>query len=178
MAVAGYLQSDLEQVERALPLDNIDDQNEISHDAVRYITLHPVSSDVRLIYVALKASHDFKRAADGHSIARKRVKSCGAMAGSPNAHIEKMSQLAFSMMADAITCFVEEDIDLACELIARDKAVDQLQQKNYKLLTDDAVSDLSVTTRFETLLISKSIERIGDHSKNLAEEVIYLLTGE
>ena len=89
-----------------------------------------------------------------------------------------MSDLAYHMMKDAISCFVEEDIDLAREIIQRDKQIDQLNQQNYKLLTSETKITLSAKTRFDTMLISKSIERIADHSKNLAEEVIFLLDGQ
>ena len=51
-----------------------------------------------------------------------------------------MSDLAYHMMKDAISCFVEEDIDLAREIIQRDKQIDQLNQQNYKLLTSETKS--------------------------------------
>lgn len=183
IAVDGFLQSDIEFIEQALPMDDEIDalENEISHDAVRYVTLRgPVSSDVRLIFVALKASHDFERAGDeAHSIAKKARKILNRDGSiSEVLNIAEMSEIAFGMLKDAVNCFVEEDIELARELIARDKRVDKLNQQHFKILTGDNDSGLSATTRFETLLISKSIERIADHAKNLAEEVIYLLTGE
>lgn len=183
-AIDGFLQSDPEQIEKALTMDDDIDQleNEISHHAVRYVTLRgPVSSDVRLIFVALKASHDFERAGDeAHSIAKKarKILNRDGRVLQP-ASIAEMSRIASGMMKDAITCFVEEDVDLAREIIQRDKQVDQLNQQNFEFfLANEAAPGLSAATRFETLLISKSIERIADHSKNLAEEVIFLHTGE
>ncbi len=183
MAVKGFLQNDIELTEDAIQLDDcIDDfETEISHDALRYVTLRaPVSSDVRLIFVALKASHDFERAGDeAHNLAKKArniINRDGRV--SETVKISEMSELAFAMMTDAITCFVEEDIELAREIIERDKRVDKINQQNFALLAQDSGTRISTVTRFETLLISKSIERIADHSKNLAEEVIYLLTGE
>lgn len=183
MAVDGYLQGDIEIIEKANQLDDqIDElESQITHDSVRYVTLRgPVSSDVRLIFVALKASRDFERAGDeAHSITRKARKILTRDSQvSETAAISEMSNLAFQMMKDAISCFVEEDIDLAREIIQRDRQVDLLNQQNYKLLTSDKKLSLGTKTRFDTMLISKSIERIADHSKNLAEEVIFLLDGE
>ena len=90
-----------------------------------------------------------------------------------------MSQLAFEMMRDAITCLVEEDLQQAQEIITRDKQVDALNRENFQLLSSKMSDDTDRNKSYvETILISKSIERIGDHAKNLAEEVIYLLTGE
>ena len=180
MAVDGYLQGDIEIIEKANQLDDQIDELEcqITHDSMRYVTLcGPVSSDVRLIFVALKASRDFERAADeAHSITKKARKILTRDSQiKETASIAEMSELTNLMMKDAISCFVEEDIDLAREVIERDKQIDQLNQQNYKLLTSDKKLNLCIQTRFDTLLISKSIERIADHSKNIAEEVIFLL---
>ena len=179
----GFLQSDLDLVEQAIELDDRIDEldTEIAHDAVRYITLRgPVSSDVRLVFIAIKASGDLERAGDeAHSIAKKTRKILSRDGRTSEvAGIAEMSEIAIGMMKDAITCVVEEDLELAQKLISRDKRVDKLNQNNFKLLAEDSGLEISSATRFETLLISKSIERIADHAKNIAEEVIYLLTGE
>lgn len=184
LAVEGFIESDLEKTQAAIKMDDeIDDlEIEIDRDAVRYITLRsPVSSDVRLIFVAIKASHDLERAGDeAHSIA-KRTRSILTRDGkviNPVA-IGEMSLLAFGMMRDAITSFLDENLELAQGIIERDKEVDKLNKKNYKSLSKDLKGDNGeASTNIETILISKSVERIADHAKNLAEEVIYLLTGE
>ncbi len=183
IAVEGFLQSDLEKTERAIKLDDEIDELEIAIDraSVRYITLRsPVSSDVRLIFVAIKASHDLERAGDeAHSIAKK-TRSILTRDGkvTNTATIEAMSKLAFAMMNDAISCFLEENLELARSIMERDKEVDRLNKENFKSLSADMCHEgIDPSTQIETILISKSIERIADHAKNLAEEVIYLLTG-
>lgn len=183
VAVDGFLAGDIDLVERAIEMDDRIDEldTEIDHDAVRYITLRgPVSSDVRLVFVAIKASGDLERAGDeAHSIAKKTRKILNRDGRTTElAGIAEMGEIALGMMNDAITCFVEEDLELAREIITRDKRVDKVNQQNFKLLAEDSKLDISSPTRFETLLISKSVERIADHAKNIAEEVIYLLTGE
>jgi phosphate transport system protein len=181
LAVEGFIESDLEKTQTAVKMDDeIDDlEVEIDRASVRYITLRsPVSSDVRLIFVAIKASHDLERAGDeAHSIA-KRTRSILTRSGKVTdpVTIEEMSKLAFAMMRDAITSFLDEDLELAKGIIQRDKEVDRLNKENFKNLSSATNGDAS--TQIETILISKSIERIADHAKNLAEEVIYLLTGE
>lgn len=184
VAVDGFLQNDLDLVEKAAGMDDAIDQLEIEidNDSVRYITLRsPMSSDVRLIMVAIKASHDLERAGDeAHSIAKKTRNILRRDGRVPNtAYIEPMGELALRMMRDAITCLVEEDLQKARGIILRDQQVDQLNRENFELLSAKMSSDASVNAScVETILISKSIERIADHAKNLAEEVIYLLTGE
>ncbi len=184
LAVEGFIQSDLEKTQAAVKMDDeIDDlEVQIDRDAVRYITLRsPVAMDVRLIFVAIKASHDLERAGDeAHSIA-KRTRSILTRDGKVTnpVKVEEMSVLAFAMMRDAITSFLDEDLEMAEGIIERDKEVDRLNKENYKALSRGVKEESGeASTSIETILISKSIERIADHAKNLAEEVIYLLTGE
>lgn len=184
LAVEGFLTSDLEKTQRAVKLDDEIDALEIEIDraSVRYITLRsPVSSDVRLIFVAIKASHDLERAGDeAHSIAKKTrniLTRDGAVTN--KVEIEAMSKLAFDMMKDAINCFLEENLEMAESIMERDKEVDRLNKENFQNLAQALrEGGIDPATQIETILISKSIERIADHAKNLAEEVIYLLTGE
>ena len=184
LAVGSFIESDLEKAEAAMKMDDKIDALEIEIDraSVRYITLRgPVSSDVRLIFVAIKASHDLERAGDeAHSIAKhtRNILMRDGKVTKPVA-IEEMSGLAFDMMHDAITSFIDEDLELAQGIIKRDKEVDKLNKQNFKELYKemDGVNG-EASTQVETILISKSIERIADHAKNLAEEVIYLLTGK
>lgn len=184
IAIEGFLESDLEKVSYARKLDDEIDELELEIDraAVRYTTLRgPVSSDMRLIFVAIKAARDLERAGDeAHSIC-KRAQSILTRDGSiqDTAKIGEMGRVTLDLMKDAINCFVEEDLELAKTIFRRDKAVDDLNRDNFALLSKDlGKSEDIAATKFETILISKSIERIGDHAKNLAEEVIYLLTGE
>lgn len=184
LAVEGFIQNDLEKTQAAVKMDDEIDALEIEIDraSVRYITLRsPVSSDVRLIFVAIKASHDLERAGDeAHSIAKhtRKILTREGKVTNPVA-IEKMSQLAFAMMRDAITSFLDEDLEMAQGIIERDKEVDRLNKQNYTTLYKEMAREMGESsTHVETILISKSIERIADHAKNLAEEVIYLLTGE
>lgn len=184
LSTKGFLESDLELTQKAVSLDDEIDELEVQvdRDAVRYISLRsPVSSDVRLLFVAIKASHDLERAGDeAHSIAKKTRSILSRDGRVPHlAQIEEMGELAFDMMRDAITSLVEEDIELARDIIKRDKQVDKINRANFKTLSASMNGDSETNSScVETILISKSIERIGDHAKNLAEEVIYLLTGK
>jgi len=183
IAVDGGLENDLGKIDQALALDDAIDALEVEIDqaSVRYITLRsPVSSDVRFILVAIKASHDLERAGDeAHSIAlrAKEILTSDGRSGN-TVSIEQMSLLGCSMMTDAISALVEEDVELAKAVILRDKEVNRLHHQNFKTLTIGISDDGTETqTRFQKVFISKSIERIADHAKNLAEEVIYLLEG-
>ncbi len=183
IAIEGFLENNLEKLTQATSLDNTIDQleAEIDQASVRYITLRsPVSIDVRFILVAIKASHDLERAGDeAEKIATqaKKILSKDGVSGE-TATIGEMNKLASSMMQDAITALIEEDVELARQVIDRDKKVNRLNKKNFKFFSVAPEGELTENaTHFQKIFISKSIERIADHAKNLAEEVIYLLTG-
>ena len=94
------------------------------------------------------------------------------------ANIAQMIKLASAMMQDAITALIEEDVELAREIIKRDKEVNRLNKKNFKFFSASTENDRTENaTCFQKIFISKAIERIADHAKNLADEVIYLLSG-
>lgn len=183
-AVDSFLNSNIDLAQEAFDMDDEIDalEGQIDRESVRYITLRsPVSTDVRLTLVAIKASRNLERAGDeAHSIAkntRNILKRDGTI--KETAEIGAMSVIAFEMMNDAIASLIEEDAEKAYTVIKRDKSVDRIHKSNFKTLVSSANGDTaSNTTCVETILISKSIERIGDHAKNLAEDVIYLLTGE
>ena len=183
IAVEGFLENDLEKLTQAVAMDDMIDQLEVEIDraSVRYITLRaPVSIDVRFILVAIKASHDLERAGDEAekiALQGKKILSKDGISGE-TAAIGEMSKIASSMMQDAITALIEEDVELAHEVIARDKEVNQLNKENFKFFSVGSENDMTENaTHFQKIFISKSIERIADHAKNLAEEVIYLLKG-
>ena len=180
LAIDGFLEDDLSKLNQAISLDDAIDELEVEIDqaSVRYITLRsPVSSDVRFILVAIKASHDLERAGDeAHNIAlrAKNILNQDGRSGDTMT-IKQMSQLTCLMMKDAITALVEKDLELAHAVIQRDKEVNVLHKENFKILTIGSADDSETSTSFQKVFISKSIERIADHAKNLAEEVIYLL---
>jgi len=183
-AMQGLLESDLEPIDAALSMDDAIDQLEIDIDqaAVRYVTLRaPVSSDARLLFVAIKASHDFERVGDeGHTVAKKSRQVIVRQGQVANTlHLREMSQLATGMLADAISSLVDEDSAKARDLIDRDKRVDELNLENITQLTSRADrGDITADTAVDLIFVSKSLERVADHAKNLAQDVLYLLSGE
>ena len=183
IAIEGLLENNLEKLTQAVSMDETIDQLEVEIDqaSVRYITLRaPVSIDVRFIFVAIKASHDLERAGDEAekiALQAKKILKKDGIVGE-TAAIGEMSKIASSMMQDAITALIEEDVELAREVIARDKEVNRLNKENFKFFSVVPENERTKNaTYFQKIFISKSIERIADHAKNLAEEVIYLLTG-
>lgn len=165
----------------------IDDlELEVDQTAVRYMTLYqPVSADMRLIAVAIKTSHDIERIGDEASSIAKRV---GRILNSAaNGHslpenlisIPQAASLAVEMLKGAIEAFVEEDVEKCVAIIRQDKQVDSMNRSNFQGFTA-MLSEGGTRTEalLELVFISKSIERIADHATNIAEEVIYLHSGQ
>ncbi len=174
--------------DEVLATDHEIDELELAIDqaAVRYMTLyHPVSADMRLVAVAIKTSHDLERIGDEASSIAKRV---GRILNSAsNGHsvpdnlvsIPQSARMAVEMLKDAIDAFVEEDPEKCVAIIRQDKQVDSMNRSNFQAFTG-MLSDGKGHTEalLELVFISKSIERIADHATNIAEEVIYLLSGQ
>jgi len=182
LAIDGLLENDLEKINKAAEKDDyLDDlEREISYACIRYITLiSPVSSDLRLLVVALKAIRDFERIGDEAHTITSKSSSILTTEGTfkEQLNLREMGNLTCQLIQDAITCFVEEDLEKAFSILKKDREIDAINLKHFEQLTDPSMSQkLSDPTRFNTVLISKSIERMGDHAKNIASEVIFLLS--
>ena len=86
-----------------------------------------------------------------------------------------MANLAVQMLKGALDAFVNQDPAAARALIPQDKEVDALNKQNHRQLAEQMVKDPDTVMRcLNVMVISKSLERIADHAKNVAEEVVYL----
>lgn len=152
----------------------------IDREAIRYLTLRsPVATDLRLITVAIKASHDLERVGDEARNIAKHCRKILAKGGNVEdlGDILKMAGLAEQMLRDALQGLIEGDNEKAHNVLTQDDAVDDLNKANYKRLIQRAKADPDSINRYMDLIfVSKAVERIADHATNLAEEVIFLMT--
>jgi phosphate transport system protein len=92
--------------------------------------------------------------------------------------IPRMAVLATDMLKNALDAFVRGDAVLARAIIPRDAEVDALNKQLHRELISYMIENPQNITRcLHLMVISKSLERVADHAKNLAEEIIYLLEG-
>jgi phosphate transport system protein len=155
------------------------DQLEVSIDEmlVRFMATHgPIAQDCRFMLVACKISSNLERIADeAVSIARRSRELNEQPLLKPLIDIPRMAQIAQEMMHDAMTAFVDRKTEMTREIKLRDKVVDDLHRQIARELTSYMVEDPSTITRALALMVvAKSIERIADHAKNIAEEVHFL----
>lgn len=183
-AMKALLEGDEVLADKVIESDEIINQieNQIDDEVARYISLRaPVARDLRLLFVAVKASNDLERVGDEATNIANRTKKILAVGtvGSRFGGIPKMCDLAVSMLKASLQSFIEEDETIAYSIIRRDKEVDSLNRENFSdfvELMKQNPENVAVCT--EMVFISKSFERIADHAKNIAEEVYYLLTSQ
>jgi len=184
LALRALEQRDLDIADSVIEGDDMIDaiETRIDEEVARYISLRaPVAKDLRLLFVAVKASHDLERVGDEATSIAKRTKK---MLSSNETYrglgrVPDMCELAISMLKEALLSFIQEEEDIAHQIIGRDKAVDALNRENFKEFVELMKDDPSkVDVYAEMIFISKSFERIADHAKNISEEVYFLLTSQ
>ncbi len=159
------------------------DQLEVQIDemVITYMATHgPIARDCRLMLTASKISNNLERIADqATKIARRARKLNTEPLLKPLIEIPMMAEIAQEMLRDAITAFVDENHELAVEIIARDHSVDSINKQVQRELTETMIANpQSVTRALNLMTVAQAIERVADHATNIAEEVFYLYQGE
>ncbi len=181
-AIKALVDADVGLADRVIAADDELDLLEIQIDdeAIRYMNLRaPVATELRLVIVGMKASHDLERVGDeATSIAKRSVRLAAEPPLKPYVDIPRMAGIALEMLRDALDCFLDGDADKALSVCRRDAEVDQINKQLYRELTSFMIEKPGTISRaLELMFISKSIERIADHATNIAEEMIYLAKG-
>ena len=182
-AVRALQEFDHEQAKAVLEKDDAIDSLEVMIDteAVRYISLRsPVASELRLLTVGMKVSNDLERVGDEScTIAKRALKLAAGVPVKELHNIPLMARKAMVQLREAIDSFLEGDINKARSIPVRDREIDALHKENYEIITRQIKSSPEDVHRLlDLIFISKSLERIADHATNIAEEVIYLFSGE
>lgn len=161
--------------------DSILDQFEIDVDemAINLLSKAPLASELRLITVAMKISHDLERVGDeATTIARRALELNQEPQLKPYVDIPQMAQTGLHMLKEALDAFVHHDTAKARAIIPRDKEVDLLNKQLHRELASYIVErPATISVCLHLMVVSKSLERIADHATNIAEEVVYLYEG-
>ena len=150
-------------------------ENELSNAITTYLSTHaPVAADLRFLVATMKISHEVERIGDeAKAIARRSRKTT-----IHDFHeIPKMAKIAQAMLKDALSVFVEFEEEKAKDIWKLDLEVDQLHQENNNFCQSVVEKDPSqASSVFETLFISKSLERVCDHAVNISKEAVFMAT--
>ena len=149
---------------------------EIDEQAIVLLSKAPLATDLRLITIAMKISHDLERVADeATTIARRALELSQEPQLKPYVDIPRMATMGLDMLKEGLDAFVNREPDKARALVARDQEVDSLNKQLQRELASYMVERPSTITRcLHLMTISKCLERIADHATNIAEEVVYL----
>ncbi|MFT4783821.1 MAG: phosphate transport system protein [Paracoccaceae bacterium] len=154
----------------------------INEDVARLIALRaPIAGDLRTVLTVLKISGNLERVGDYAKNIAKRTSvlvQISPVGGSTGA-VRRMARAVDSMMKDALDAYIQRDVALAEDVRQRDMDVDQMYNALFReFLTHMMEDPRNITACMHLHFIAKNIERMGDHVTSIAEQVIYLVTGE
>ena len=181
-AVKALLENDSRLAENAIETDKEIDRKERDIEALCMKLLlqqQPVARDLRLISSALKMVTDMERIGDQAADIAELVTYTDLSESKNDIHISDMSLAVIKMVTESIDAFVKKDLTLAKSVIEYDDVVDDLFMKIKTDLINLIVCDtLYGETALDILMIAKYLERIGDHAVNIAEWVVFAITGK
>jgi len=182
-AINGLLQRDDNLCTEAIADDEEVDQLEKQIDKVGLEILlryQPVASDLRQVISAMKLSPNIERVADeATNIAECARKLNGHPPLAEVKLIVPIQAHTISMFKDSIDAFVREDVELARAVIIRDKQLDDMNASANRQLTERMMQDRDQLRGYLNLIIiSRCLERVGDHATNIAEDAVYAAAAE
>src|SRR3989475_12102436 len=141
----------------------------------------PAANDLRLIIAIIKTVTDLERIGDeAQKIARmaKSIHERGGVQAPPVVEVRHAAERAISMLRRTLDAFARLDCNAAAEVIRADAGIDaEFSSILRQLITYMMEDPRTISTSLEIVWIAKALERIGDHAKNMAEYVIYIVNG-
>ncbi|TJZ84344.1 phosphate signaling complex protein PhoU [Paracoccus hibiscisoli] len=155
---------------------------QINEEAARLIALRaPTATDLRMVLAVMKISASLERVGDYAKNMAKRTEVLSQMpviTGSGMA-LRRMSQAVNKMLQDALDSYIRRDAELAQDVRQRDLEVDQMYNALFReFLTHMMEDPRNITPCMHLHFIAKNVERMGDHATSIAEQVVYLVTGD
>jgi phosphate transport system protein len=155
-------------------------QIEIDDSAVKLTALQqPVGGDVRFLFMASRIATELERIGDqAINIIQNAHHVIQAAPLKPLVDLPVMGEIAERMVRDSLEALVEKDCSVATRVLEEEKKVDAFRDQIFRVLLTYMMADPGTIQRaLALILISRNLERVGDHATNIAEEVIYLVEG-
>jgi phosphate transport system protein len=152
---------------------------EIDSRAFTQLALYqPMATDLRAIVAMLKITTDLERVGDlAVNIAEAGLRYLAHRPVKPLIDLPRMATIAQEMLRHALDAFVRRDVGLAESVLARDDELDQLKTQIFReLLTYMLGNARTIAPSLDLILVSRHLERIGDHATNVAEDVIFMVS--
>ncbi|MDP4144673.1 MAG: phosphate signaling complex protein PhoU [Bacillota bacterium] len=182
-AIESLVNKDVELAQQVIDDDDIIDdmQKEIEDKSIRLIAMqNPIAVDLRNIFTTTKIATDLERIAD-HAVdiakVTKRLK--GEEFIKKLIDIPKMGATVRAMIHDSLDAYIKGDVDSSYEICKRDDEIDAIYKQVFSELLVTMMKDpTTINQATQFLFICKFLERIADHTTNICEWTIYLVTGE
>lgn len=181
-AATALITGDLSKAEKAIEYHNEIDRMEHDIEALclRILLLQqPVAKDLRVVSAALKMITDMERIGDqARDIGEILIDSPHRIKIKADSDISNMATATIKMVHDVVDAFIKNDMPMAEKVISYDDVIDRryLNTRN-RLIEEIRDGNLDVNAEVDLLSIAKYFERIGDHATNIAEWVIFSITG-
>lgn len=155
---------------------------EIDDRCLKLIALHqPMAVDLRLIAAAMKINNDLERVAD-QAVNVSQTCHYHLLKETPVpevALLTRMSEIIQKMLRDSLDAFARQDVELAKNVLAQDEEEDQLKARALTQLIERLKKDPERSSQYvDLILLSRNMERIGDHATNIAEDVVFMVQGK
>ena len=183
-AATAFSTYDIELAEKVRADDKSIDELElaINEAAAQLIALRaPTAIDLRIVLSVIKISSNLERIGDYAKNMAKRTAVLLQMSEIENASgaLKRLAKEVEKMLKDALDSYVRRDVALANEVIERDWDVDQMYNGLFREFVTYMMEDpRNITACMHVHFIAKNIERMGDHVTSIAEQVVYMKTGE
>jgi len=152
---------------------------EVDNRCFRLLALHqPMATDLRAIVAAVKIDTDLERVGDlAVNIAEAGTRYISHPPVKKLIDIPQMGDIAQAMLRDALDAYVKQDSELATKVLNEDDRLDSLKAQVFRdLLTHMLQNQGTVEPSLDLILVSRHLERIGDHATNIAEDVIFMVS--
>jgi len=180
-AMAALVARDRDAVEEVLAGDEPLNQLHVEIDSLAFRLLalqQPLAVDLRAIVAAVKINSDLERVGDlAVNIAEASRRYLMLAPVKPLVDLPRMSEIAQGMLRDALDAFVRRDVQLAEAVLNRDDQLDDLKTQVFRDLLTYMLGDATkIEASLDLILVSRHLERIGDHATNIAEDVIFMVS--
>jgi phosphate transport system protein len=183
LAVRGLVERDVEVLDDVLTGDPAINKLHIEIDdrCFKLLALHqPMAADLRAIVSAVKINTDLERVGDlAVNIAEAAHRYLHHPPVKELVNIPKMASIAQTMLRDALDAYVRRDLSLARHVLDCDDELDGLKTHVFRdLLTHMLGEAATIEPSLDLILVSRHLERIGDHATNVAEDVVFMVTAK
>ncbi len=182
-AMAALEHGDLALADRVIDQDHDVNRHEVELDeACTHLIARrqPAASDLRTVMMVIKTITDLERIGDEAKKIAKKVRALNSSDTPFKARVplQHVASLALDMLRRALDAFARVDVTAAVDIARQDKDVDaEFKSIMRQLITFMMEDPRTISSSLDVLFIAKSIERIGDHAKNLSEYVVYMAKG-